>query len=174
MKRDFLRLLKELEHDELRDEMKSLYDRFPVVREYYKLELSGNTKAVLDKYKNEIRKAFFPSRSYRMNRRARSASNKVIKGFSEVSIHQRDLIELHFYRVMVMVEAISHYYVESEAFFDSTISYFEKACGMAHKELMLETFHPVAEAITEAFEDGPNYGFYSLRDVYEQYWGVGN
>jgi len=73
MKRDFLRLLKELDEDELREELKTLYDRFAVVREYYKLELSTNTKAVLDRYQKEIRKAFFPSRGYRMNRRARSA-----------------------------------------------------------------------------------------------------
>ena len=170
MKKDFLRLLKELDEDELRDELKGLYERFPVLREYYKLELSGSTKAVLDKYKTEMRKAFFPSRSYRMNRRARSASNKVIKSFAEVSIHQRDLIELHFYRVMVMVEAIGHYYVENEAFYDSTMNYFHKSCEMARKEQMLNTFQAVAEAITEAFENCQYYGSYRLRDVYEEYW----
>ncbi|MEM6771675.1 MAG: DUF6155 family protein, partial [Bacteroidota bacterium] len=82
MKRDFLRLLKELDEDELREELRMLYDRFPVLREYYKLELSANTTKVLEKYKKDVRKAFFTGRR-RMGKRGRSNSNKILKAFSE-------------------------------------------------------------------------------------------
>lgn len=171
MKRDFLRLLKELDEDELREELKSLYERFPVLREYYKLELSGSTKAVLEKYKAAVRKAFFTGRR-RMGKRGRSNSAKVIKDFKEVSIHSKDLIELHFYRVAVMIEAMEYYNVENEPFYNSMFSSFIKAAEMAQKELMLDTFREIAEAIVITFEDYDHYGNgRDLRMRFEAYWG---
>lgn len=141
MRKDFNRLLKELDENELRDELKIIYDRFPVVKEYYKLELSGNTKAVVDKYKKALYKSFFTGRR-RMNRRARSESKKVLKAFSEVSIHSRDLVELYFYRVEIMVDAVEYYNIENEPFLNSTVKAFEEALRLAKNELLLETFQP--------------------------------
>jgi hypothetical protein len=157
MKKDFLRLLKALDEDELREELKGLYERFPILREYYKLELSGNTKAVLDKYKTDVRKAFFTGRR-RMGKRSRSNSAKVIKDFKEVSIHAKDLIELHFHRVAVMVEAIDYYMIDNEPFYNSMIKSFEHAAEMAKKELLLDSFREMANEIVTQFEVYDSYG----------------
>ncbi|TXF89153.1 hypothetical protein FUA23_11625 [Neolewinella aurantiaca] len=171
MKRDFLRLLKELDEDELREELKTLYERFPALREYYKLELSGSTKAVLDKYKKDVRKAFFTGRR-RMGKRGRSNSAKVIKDFREVSIHAKDLIELNFYRVAVMVEAMEFYNVESEPFYNSMLKSFERSAEMAKKELMLDTFRETADEIVSNFEAYDRYGEgRDLRQRFQTYWG---
>lgn len=170
MKRDFLRLLKELDEDELREELKSLYERFPVLREYYKLELSGSTKAVLEKYKKAVRKTFFTGRR-RMGKRGRSNSAKVIKDFKEVSIHAKDLIELNFYRVAVMIEAMEYYNVESEPFYNSMFTSFVRAAEMAKKELMLDTFREVAEEIVTDFESVDVFGGgRDLRCKFWEYW----
>lgn len=171
MKRDFLRLLKELDEEELREELKSLYERFPALREYYKLELSGSTRVVLDKYKKDVRKAFFTGRR-RMGKRGRSNSARVIKDFKKVSIHVKDLIELNFYRVAVMVEAIDHYEVENEPFYKSMFTGFERAAEMAQKELMLDTFRKTANDIVVHFEAIDYYGRgRALRSKFEEYWG---
>lgn len=170
MKRDFLRLLKELDEDELREELKSLYERFPALREYYKLELSGSTKAVLDKYKSTMRKTFFTGRR-RMGKRARSNSAKVIKDFKAVSIHSKDLIELHFYRVAVMIEAMEYYHIESEPFYNSMFTNFVKSAEMAQKELMLDTFRGVADEIVTSFETIDVFGGgKDLRYKFWEYW----
>lgn len=170
MKKDFLRLLKALDEDELREELKALYERFPAIREYYKLELSGNTKAVLDKYKADVRKTFFTGRRS-MGKRARSNSARVIKDFKEVSIHAKDLIELYFYRVAVMVEAIDFYMVDNDSFYNSMLSSFEQAAKMAQKELLLDTFRATAEEIVVTFESIDNYGGgRDLRYKFREYW----
>lgn len=170
MKKDFLRLLKELDEDELREELKSLYERFPVLREYYKLELSGSTRAVLDKYKKDVRKAFFTGRR-RIGKRGRSNSAKVIKDFKEVSIHAKDLTELHFYRVAVMIEAIDYYNVENEPFYNSMLKSFERAAEMARKELMLDTFREMADEIVSRFEAIDSYGGgRELRQRFQEYF----
>lgn len=170
MKRDFLRLLKELDDEELRDEMKVLYDRFSVVREYYKLELSANTGAVLDKYKKAVRKAFFTGRR-RMNKRGRSASNRVIKDFSEVSIHPKDLVLLQLYRVEVMIEAINNYWVESEPFHESTVNNFHKTLQLAQKEQLLESVREEAERLLELFDDQKRLQWFTLAEVMREFYG---
>ena len=169
MKRDFLKLLAELDEDELREELKALYERFPVLREYYKMELSGNTRKLLEKYKAALRKTFFTGRR-RMGKRARSNSAKVIKDFKEISIHAKDLIELQFYRVAVMIEAMEYYNVDSEQFCHSMIRSFVQAAELAQKELMLDTFKETAEVIVKAWEGPGYYSGSSLLEVYNQYW----
>lgn len=171
MKRDFIRLLKELEEDELRDEMKMLYDRFPAIREYYKLELSANTGAVLEKYKKAVRKAFFTGRR-RMNKRGRSASSRVIKDFSTVSIHPKDLVLLHLHRVAVMIEAIDYFYVENEPFHDSTVKSFRKALEMAQKESLMESVRPEAERLMGLFDDQKRLSWFTLTEVMREFYEV--
>jgi hypothetical protein len=170
MKRDFLRLLKELDDDDLREEMKSLYDRFPVIREYYKLELSNNTSKVLDKYKKDVRKAFFPGRGYRVARRGRSNSNKIIKSFTEVSIHARDLIELHFYRVEVMIEAISYFNIDNDAFHESAVKSFAKSMNLASKELLLESFRPTIDRLVKYFDEKKRLSYFSLWETMQEHF----
>lgn len=173
MKRDFLKLLATLDEDELREELKALYERFPVLREYYKMELSGNTRHLLEKYKTALRKTFFTGRR-NMGRRARSNSSKVIKDFKEIAIHAKDVTELHFYRVAVMVEAMEHYDEFSESFTDSIFKSFVQACDMARDELMLEPFRETAADIVAHFASICYSGtVLDMRQTFREYWGEG-
>lgn len=169
MKRDFLRLLKELDEDDLREEMKVLYERFPAIREYYKLELSANTGKVLEKYKAAVRKAFFTGRR-RMNKRGRSASSRVIKDFSAISIHPKDLLELHLHRVAVMIEAIKTYRVDSIPFHESTVKSFHKALRMAEKEMLLEGTREEAQRLIWLFEEQKRVRGISLSEVAREFY----
>ena len=169
MKKDFNRLVKTLDEDELREELRMLYDRFPVLREYYKLELGASTKSILDKYKKDLRKAFFSARR-NVSRRSRSESKKVIKAFAAISIHDRDLLELTFYRAEVMVDAIVHYNVTNESFISSTVKAYEEALAFAEKELLLEIYQPQIKALAEYFEANVRYGSYSFWPAYGRYF----
>ena len=169
MKRDFLRLLKELDEDELREELRMLYERFPVLREYYQLELSEHTGKVVDKYKKAVRKSFFTGRR-RMSKRGRSASNRIIKDFTAVSIHARDLVDLHLYRVDVMIEAIRHYRVESEPFHDSTVKSFRKALEMAEREALLPGVREEAERLVWLFDEQKRTRHLSLSGILREFY----
>lgn len=148
-----------------------LYDRFPAVKEYYKLELSGSTKAVLDKYKKAVRRAFFTGHR-RVGKRGRSNSSKVIKDFRAVSIHTRDVIELEFYRVEVMIEAMYHYQIESEQFYVSMLKNFERSAKLAQKEVLLDSFREMADGMVSRFEAYDVYGGgRELRRIYQEYFG---
>ena len=168
MKRDFNKLLTSLNEEELREEMQRLYARFPVLREYYQMEL-GDAKKVVDKYKAALRKSFFPARG--RGKRGRSQSRKLIKKFAEVSIHPKDLVELHFYRAELMAEYIRARRIDSEAYHDSTVKAFEEACTMADREVLLDTFADGARQLTELFEGQRRDRRYSFYPTYRAHWG---
>lgn len=163
MKKDFLRLLRELDEDELREELRGLYERFPVLREYYRLELGASTAPVLDRYRKQIRKAFFPARGHRVARRGRSESKKILKAFAEISIHPRDLVELYFYRVEVMVDAIDHFRIDREPFYKSVVSAYEAALGLAEAEVLVDSFRERINRLVDYYERVKRIGGYGLR-----------
>ena len=167
MKRDFNKYLDHLEEDELRAELQKLYARFPVLREYYSMELT-DPKKVIDKYKAGMRKAFFPTRG--RGKRGRSASSQLIKQFAAISIHPKDLVELHFYRAELMTEYIAAQRVDSEAFHESTVKTFADACAMADREVLLDYFADGARQLTELYERQRRDRRYSLWPVYRTYW----
>ncbi len=167
MKRDFNKYLNHLTEEELREELQRLYARFPVLREYYQMELT-DPKKVVDKYKAALRKSFFPARG--RGKRGRSQSRKLIKKFAEVSIHPRDLVELHFYRAELMAEYINAMRIDSEAYHDSTVKAFEEACAMADAEVLLDYFGDGARQLAELFEAQRRDRRYSFQSTYRQYW----
>ena len=167
MKRDFKKYLDHLEEDELRVELTRLYARFPVLREYYAMELT-DPKKVIDKYKAGMRKGFFPARG--RGKRGRSVSTKLIKQFAKISIHPKDLVELHFYRAELMTEYIAARRIDSEPFHDSTVKTFEQACGLAEHEVLLDYFRAGAQALSSLFEEHKRVGRYSLWPVYRRFW----
>ena len=169
MKRDFNKYLNHLDEEELRDELQQLYARFPVLREYYRMEL-GDPKAVVDKYKAGMRKSFFPTRG--RGKRGRSQSRKLIKKFAEISVHPKDLVELHFYRAELMAEYVGARRVDSEAYHDSTVKAFAEACALAEREVLLEFFAEGARLLTELFERERRDRRYSFYPTYRQYWGA--
>lgn len=167
MKRDFKKYLDHLGEAELREELETLYQRFAVLREYYRMEL-GDSKVLVDKYKREMRKSFFPVRG--RGKRGRSASRKIIKAFAEISIHPKDLVELHFYRAELMAEYIGSMRIDSDAFHDSTVKEYEEACGMAEREVLLDSYAEGARQLADFFEQQRRTSQYSLYPTYRRYW----
>jgi hypothetical protein len=167
MKRDFNKYLAHLDEDGLRTELANLYARFPVLREYYTMELT-DPKKVIDKYKSDMHKAFFPTRG--RGKRGRSQSSKLIKKFAAISIHPKDLVELNFYRAELMTEYINARRIDSEAFHDSTVKTFAQACEMAEREVLLDYFGAGARVLCQLFEQSRRVAAYSLWPTYHQYW----
>ena len=167
MKRDFNKYLHHLEGEELREELQKLYARFPILREYYTMELT-DPKKVIDKYKAGMRKAFFPARG--RGKRGRSQSSKLIKRFAAISIYPKDLVELHFYRAELMTEYISARRIDSEAFHASTVRTFAQACEMAEREVLLDYFSEGAHQLAELFEGQRRDRQHSMWPVCRTYW----
>lgn len=151
MKRNFQKLINNLEAEELREELTQLYDRFDLVRKYYSVELSGDTSKTVAKYKDQLKKLFLPTRG--RGKRARSNSAKVIKEFSDISVFPEDLIELYFYRTEMMQEHIRVFHVDNEGYHASLISSYTEACQRANKALLGANFREKALELANRYHD---------------------
>ena len=167
MKRDFNKYVAHLDEKELRAELQQLYGRFGVLREYYAMELT-DPKKVIDKYKAGMHKGFFPARG--RGKRGRSVSANLIKQFEKISIHPKDMVELHFYRAELMTDYIAARRIDSEPFHASTVKTFEQAATLAEREVLLDYFRAGARALSGVFEEKKRVGRFSLWPVYHRFW----
>jgi hypothetical protein len=89
--------LKELSQEELVDEINRLYTRFPLVRDYYIVELGSDNGQLLSKYKKQMAKLF--KQGLNFVKVDINTCNKVVKDFSSISVHPSDTIDLKLYKV---------------------------------------------------------------------------
>lgn len=132
IKSELNRYLKELSRVGLENEIKKLYSKFGEVKKYYELELSQDASKVLNEFKDRIKKEYFPSRGY--GRASNKESKKVITEFKNISIFQKDVIELILYRVETMIEFTKTYGDIDEPFYNSLESSFNEACKLIKDE----------------------------------------
>ena len=116
----------------LEAEIKKLYSKFSNVQQYYNMELSQDTTAILNEYKEKIRQEYFPKRGYGKARNG--VSRKVVTDFKKISIFKSDLIELILFRVEMMIEFTKAYGDIDEPFYNSLESSFEEACKIVKSE----------------------------------------
>jgi hypothetical protein len=166
MKRNFQKLINNLEAEELREELTELYDRFELVRKYYSVELSGDTSKTVAKYKAQLKKLFLPARG--RGKRARSLSAKVLKEFANISVFPEDLIELYFYRTDMMMEHIRVQRVDNDGYHASLVSSFKESCQRANKALLGERFKETALELTERYKDQRRFRdtSYQMQELY--------
>mgnify|MGYP001127043026 CR=1 FL=1 len=107
VKTELNRYLKDLGKKELENEVKKLYSKFKDVKKYYELELSQDTTAVLNEFKEKIKQEYFPKRGF--GRASNQASRKVVSDFKKISIFNKDIIELLLYRTDMMIENTKTY-----------------------------------------------------------------
>lgn len=71
------KFLKEMTKPELEKEIKKLYSKFKEVKQYYEMELSGDTTDVLNQFKLRLQQEYFPKRGYGKARSGANLSNSI-------------------------------------------------------------------------------------------------
>lgn len=156
MKTALNKYLKDLDKKALEAEIKKLYSKFSNVQQYYNMELSQDTTAILNEYKEKIRQEYFPKRGYGKARNG--VSRKVVTDFKKISIFKSDLIELILFRVEMMIEFTKAYGDIDEPFYNSLESSFEEACKIVKSEKLEQDFKDQCQKL--------------VHDTYEFGWGL--
>lgn len=169
MKRELTKYLEHLEEEELRQEILQLYRKLPIVREYYQMELAVDAAGLVEKYKKDVRKAFFPARG--RGRRGRSESRKIIRAFERISVHQKDILTLLFYRVSIMVDYLTAHRLVSESFHASIVTSYAEACRLAEKEVLTDYFREEARRVAIKHEEAKRLYGHSLLPHWESTFG---
>lgn len=170
MKRDFTKHIKSLSQKELVVEINKLYNQLDAVKQYYKQTLTGDSSAILAKYKAQIKKEYMPTRGYG---RARSGeSKKVITAFKKIAVFPKDIIDLTLYRAEMMMAFTLAYGDIDESFYNSLASSFESACAMIVKEKILAKFQDRCQQLIKDAEE-LGWGVYDdLDETYKEYFSI--
>lgn len=166
-KKELSKFLKQATKAELEKEIKKLYDKFELVKQYYQLELAEDTTVIVDEFKAKLRKEYFPSRGYGRGRN--SVSRKVVSDFKKIAVFKKDVIDLLLYRVEVMLEYTNAYGDIDEAFYNSLTRSFDEACKLIQKEQLKAAYKIYCE---ELINEARNFGWGcsdAMNYSYQQY-----
>lgn len=160
MKRELSKYLKELNKKELEQEIKKLFDKFKDVKDFYAIELSNDTSAILNEYKARIEKEYFPKRGYGEARS--SVARKVISDFRKISIFKTDLIDLILFRVEIMLKYTLAYGDIDEPFYLTLENSFEQACKLIQKEQLQDQYKDLCMTLAKQSE---RFGWGTYREM---------
>ncbi|MFP4090551.1 MAG: DUF6155 family protein [Cyclobacteriaceae bacterium] len=166
-KRELNKYLESLDKKALQAEIKKLYSRLPSVKQYYELELSGDTNAQVEEVKAKIKKEYFPSRGFGKARNA--VSKRYISEFRRISIFKKDVIDLLLYRCEMMIDFTLAYGDIDEPFYNSLASSYEDACKLIRKEKLVDEYQPYCEELMNKVF-GLGWGVYDdLHYIFTEY-----
>ena len=166
---DLKKALSKKTKGELVNEISTLCQKFPQVKEYYQA-LRGNPKDVLNKHKTMIEKEFIEGKTRGLPKARLSVGKKAISDFRKLSKDPELITDL----MLTFVESVSWFSAEygpdREAFYTSPEDTFEKALKLAEKNGLLGKYKLRAKKIVINATDG--YGHQdSLHERYEDAYG---
>ena len=166
---DLKRALSKKTKGELVNEISTLCQKFPQIKEYYQAQMSG-PKDVLNKHKSIIEKEFIEGKARGLPKARLSVGKKAISDFKKLT----DDTELISDLMLTFVESVSWFSSEfgpdRETFYTSAENMFEKALKLMEKSGLLGKYQSRAKKIVMNATDG--YGHQdSLHERYEEAYG---
>ena len=166
---DLKRALSRKTKGELVNEITTLCQKFPQVKDYYQAPRS-DPKDVLNKHKTIIEKEFIEGKTRGLPKARLSVGKKAISDFRKLSKDPELITDL----MLTFVESVTWFSAEfgpdRETFYTSPEDMFEKALKLAEKNGLLGKYKSRAKKIVIDATDG--YGHQdSLQERYEDAYG---
>lgn len=167
--RDLKQYLNQKSKVELINEISDLFGKFENVKNYYTTKINpDNAKQVLQKFKDIIKKEFFPSRGY--GNAKLSVARKAISDFKKVTNSKKELADIMLFYVEMGVEYTNTYGDINESFYTSMESMYEKVLKYIFDQGLQDQFIDRCEEIVKDTSD-IGWGFHdTLSDTYYEYF----
>ncbi|MEB8345478.1 DUF6155 family protein [Flavobacteriaceae bacterium KMM 6898] len=124
-KRALKKYLAELKQEELAEQLMDLYERFPVVKEYYDFVFNPKEDKMVQEAKVKISNEYFPVKRKRPKAR-RSVAQKFIKHFIKLGVEPQLIADVMLYNVEI-AQAFSANKNVPDAFYKSLLNSFTEA-----------------------------------------------
>ena len=167
--RDLQVYLKQRTHDELVNDIATLFKRFDAVKDYYQLQLDEtSSKAITDRYKAVIRQEFFPERGF--GKANLSVARKAITDCRKLVTSHQEMADLMLYYVEMGVEFTRTYGDIDEPFYNSMENMYKRAAEFISQHNMRDQFEPRCQKIVRN-TSGMGWGFHDgLNAIYDEYF----
>lgn len=137
-KRKLKKYLSELKKDALEEQLLDLYNRFPVVKEYYDFIFNPKEDKLVQEARTKISNEYFPVKRRRPKAR-RSVAQKYIKHYLKLGVEPHLIADVMLYNLEV-AQAFSKERNVPDAFFKSMLNSFEQAVQYTSINGMLPDF----------------------------------
>ena len=172
--RDFRKYLKNLEEDDLREELEKLYKQLPIVKEYYQFELSANHDSIVKSYKTKIDRHYFPTSGRKPKRPKAAKMRDLINQFKQLSPFAFDTVDLLLHQVETMIKFAKDRGYVSKGFNQTLISRYKEALVILTKEELQADFSDRGQQIMQQSRFMRRWGTYdSLVELYIEYINKG-
>ena len=134
------------------------------------MELTEDTSAILNKYKEVLKKEYFPNTKFGIGEGRASVARKIISEFTKIKVFDVDLIELMLYRVELCVQFTKEVGDINEQFYTSTENAFEAVAKLIVKNNLEGTFKIRCKDLVDETADF-GWGFAdAVENIYEEYF----
>ena len=165
-KRDLKKYIKELNKEQLEDQIIELYDKFPNVKVYYDFAFNPNEEKLISEAKVKIANEYFPIKGKKAKMR-RSVAQKYIKHFLILSVDVTMIADVMLFTIEMAQKFSNKRYIKYESFFKSIFTAYQQAVNFIIENGILNEFlDRVVEVKEEANRQkwANNYDFNALLE----------
>ena len=137
-KRNLQKYIKELKRKQLEEQIIDLYQRFPVVKEYYDFAFNPKEDKLVQNAKTRISNEYFPVKRRRPKAR-RSVAQKFIKHFMKLGVDPHLIADVMLYNLEI-AQTFSMNRNVPDAFFKSMLNSFNEMTQYVSINGMLAEF----------------------------------
>ena len=147
-KRDFKKYIKELNKEQLEEQIIELYDKFSNVKVFYDFAFNPNEDKLIGEAKVKIANEYFPIKGKRAKMR-RSVAQKYIKHFLTLGVDVTMVADLMLFTIETAQRFSSKRYIKHESFFKSMFTAYQQAVNFMIENGILNEFLDRVEEIKE-------------------------
>lgn len=138
-KRDLKKYLKELNKEQLEDQLSELYDKFKDVKVYYDFAFNPNEDKLIGEARVKIANEYFPAKGKRAKMR-RSVAQKYIKHFLTLGVDVTMVADLMLFTIETAQSFSSKRQVKYDSFFKSIFTAYQQAVNFMIENGILNEF----------------------------------
>ena len=160
-KRALKEFVNSLPKKELELQLIDLYERFPMVKEYYDFIFNPKEDKLIQEAKTKIANEYFPVRRKRARMR-RSIAQKYIKHFLKLGVEPHLMADLMLFNIEI-AQTFSSEKKVAETFYKSMLNSFEQAVFYISQQSLLPEFRNRIAFVYKKVEEQqwPNYSDFS-------------
>lgn len=138
-KRDLKKYLKELDKEQLEEQLLELYDKFSNIKVYYDFIFNPKEEKLLQEAKLKISNEYFPTKGKRPKLR-RSVAQKYIKHFLSLGVDPFVIADLMLYTIEVAQKYTVRREIRYASFYKSMLNSFEQAVKFSIEKGMISEY----------------------------------
>lgn len=167
-KRNLKKYIKDLNKEQLEEQIMDLYARFKEVKAYYDFAFNPKEEKLLEESKFKISKEYFPV-SRRKAKLRRSVAQKIIKNCKILQVDPQVIAEIMLFNIEIALTYNAEKKITQEAFYKSILKSFDEALIYIDSHRMMHEYKERLSAIVSSVIQQDWFNYRAFVHLFEEY-----